>query len=102
MGCRCARLSPFFEQISPPRCLSYTITGKDNVVPLYNVTLSKLTFLSTGACDRNIPFPIPLENQEIHFGWWSPDGILCEPPSISRGPNSAHSLGPNSAHDFQS
>jgi hypothetical protein len=60
------------------------ITGSDNLVPLYNVAMGKLTFLSEGACDLfNIPFPMPFGKQEFHFGWWSPDGIWREPPSFS-------------------
>jgi hypothetical protein len=66
---------------------TYAITGKDTVIPLYNVTLGKLTFLNEGACDRNIPFLPSFESEEIHFGWWSPDGIWREPPSISLPPD---------------
>ena len=44
--------------------------------PLYEVIVSGLTFYIDAHCDL-------VGNNEIHLGWWTPDGAWREPPSFS-------------------
>lgn len=56
----------------------YTYFGVPMTVtltPLYEALVSGLTFYIDAHCDL-------VGNNEIHLGWWSPDGTWREPPSF--------------------